>query len=199
MDDMQMEWMRIKHTLSHNVMCAQGQSVRGKHRVRCICLHLFHVQVLDSSCRCWVASSGRLCLNGSIFVFEITYHRRNISRKNCFNALLPEVTWRIITHMYPFLKVGFLKRVANWNPKWFPLEDPTRHKETRSQKCTIVNKRIDLGSTRVYATCHHITCRIAGNTWESLSTTFVPSCVWKNDVKASVNNTWQSSHSAACC
>ena len=28
MDDMQMERMRTKHTLSHNVMCAQGGSVR---------------------------------------------------------------------------------------------------------------------------------------------------------------------------
>ena len=30
--------------------------------------------------------------------------------------------------------MGFLERVTNWNPKWFPLADPTRHKETRSQK-----------------------------------------------------------------
>ena len=30
MDDMQMEWMRTKDTLSHNVVCAQGESVREK-------------------------------------------------------------------------------------------------------------------------------------------------------------------------
>ena len=32
-------------TLSHNVMCAQGQSVEKKSRVRCFCLHTPSVTV----------------------------------------------------------------------------------------------------------------------------------------------------------
>ena len=40
MDDMQMEWMRTKDTLSHNVVCVHKVKVFEKNsRVRCVCLH----------------------------------------------------------------------------------------------------------------------------------------------------------------
>ena len=35
------------------------------------------------------------------------------------------------------------------------------------------------------------TCRDKGNSALGVKSTIVPSCVWKNEVKASVNNTWQ--------
>ena len=53
--------------------------------------------------------------------------------------------------MYPFLKVSFLKRVAHWNPKWFPLADPTRHKDTRLQQ---ENAQLPIGeNTREQRAC----------------------------------------------
>ena len=48
---------------------------------------------------------------------------------HCSSRLL-EVT----SHVYPFFQVGFLNRIAVWNPKWFPLADPTPHEGIRSKK-----------------------------------------------------------------
>ena len=98
------------------------------------------------------ASSGSFLFGGIIFVTSTLYHRRTVR-----HALL---SGRIITHVYPFLQVGLLKRFANRDPKWFPLANPTWHKS---------NSMPARHNARVYDVSQH-NVSYSGSTRESFST-----------------------------
>ena len=68
------------------------------------------------------ASSGRCCMVVKSLHSASCYHHNKIH-----HALLSDA-WGLITHVFPFFQTNVLKRVANWNSKWFPLADTTQHK-----------------------------------------------------------------------
>ena len=49
--------------------------------------------------------------------------------RNCTNRILTGITYGSIINTLPLFKVSLLEGVAYWNPKWFPVADPTRHRE----------------------------------------------------------------------
>ena len=68
-------------------------------------------------------------LDGTVIVFRSSYCCRVRCNRKCLNRIFTGVTNGFIINTLPFCGVRLLESVACWNPKWFPLADPTRHKE----------------------------------------------------------------------
>ena len=52
--------------------------------------------------------------------------------------------FHLIGNIEPFLHVGFLMCIANWDPKRFPSADPTLHRKRQAQELKSPNDRAGL-------------------------------------------------------